>query len=267
MNSLTNLILITWNVNGMRAVSRERFRPWIEQRDPDLVFLQEIKASPEQLEDDLVCPENYQAYYFPAERPGYSGTGVWIKKSLSERIHSVQCGLGIKKYDCEGRNVFVDIDDLTIWGAYFPNGQRDHNRVPFKLDFSQMLVETAMAHGKEMQRHVIICGDVNTAHCEIDLANPKENKETTGFLPIEREWLSSFIALGFKDSFRHVHGDIKDQYTWWTYRNDCRERNIGWRLDYFFVQDSAQDRIVDVKHFKEDLGSDHCPVLLEIKSP
>ena len=267
MDTLSHLKLVTWNINGMRAVSREHFRPWIQKRDPDLVFLQEIKAFPEQFDDDLVCPEEFEAFYFPAERPGYSGTAVWVKKNLLHRVHEINCGLGIKEFDQEGRNVYIDIDDLSIWGAYFPNGQRDHNRVPYKLNFSQKLVDTALAHAESKKRKVVICGDVNTSHREIDLANPKENKETTGFLPIEREWISTFLDSGFTDTFRQIHGDIKDQYTWWTYRNDCRGRNIGWRLDYFFVQNEIRDRILNVSQFKDDLGSDHCPVLLEIKSP
>lgn len=261
------LKMATWNINGMRAVTREHFWPWLEQEQPDLLFLQEIKCTVDQLDDELVAPENYDSYYFSAERPGYSGTAVWIHHRISSRVKRIDCGLGIREFDCEGRNVFVDIDDLSIWGAYFPNGQRDHNRVPFKLNFSQTLIEKALAHAREENLKVIFCGDVNTSHTEIDLANPKENAETTGFLPIEREWISQTIESGFIDTFRTLYPDQRGAYTWWTYRNDCRNRNIGWRLDYFFAEKSLKDRIVNVVHKTEILGSDHCPVVLEINSP
>lgn len=261
------LKMASFNINGLRAVTREHFWPWLEQEQPDLLFMQEIKASPDQLDDHLIEPEQYDAYYFPAERPGYSGVAVWINHRIKSRVKEVGIGLGIQKFDCEGRSVYVDIDDLSIWGAYFPNGQRDHNRVPYKLEFSKKIFEAALAHARKNNLKAIICGDVNTAHQEIDLSNPKENKETTGFLPIEREFISSVLENDFIDCFRHLHPNTTGAYTWWTYRNDCRNRNIGWRIDYFLAEKSLSERLLTMEHRTKILGSDHCPIVLEINSP
>jgi exodeoxyribonuclease-3 len=257
------MIFTSWNVNGLRSVSTKGFELWFRKNLPDVIALQEIKATEKDIEALILSwSDVYDVHLYPAVKKGYSGTALLIKKSAAPLY--VKRGIGIPEYDDEGRLIYAEFENIIFMNGYFPNGQRDHNRVEFKLDFSRRVVALAHELHQKTNKEIIITGDINTAHCEIDLANPKANSKTTGFLPNERAFIDGMIAGGFTDVFRHFHPGIPDQYTWWTYRGDCRERNIGWRLDYFFATKNLLAKVKTVEHQHLVLGSDHCPILLEI---
>lgn len=253
--------LISWNVNGLRSVHRKDFLKWFEQENADIVCLQEIKISEDVLSDDaLKHPENYHSQWHFAHKPGYSGLGVYSKKEPNE----VRQGLGIKEFDSEGRWLELNFKNLTLINSYFPNSQRDHARLPFKLKFcsaAEKRLEQLRAEG----RQVLLCGDFNIAHKEIDLRNPKTNQDNAGFLPEERAWMDRLIhKLGWVDSFREFEKG-PEHYTWWSYRPGVRARNVGWRLDYFVTNPEEKDRLKSMEHLTQVLGSDHCPVRLTLK--
>lgn len=249
--------ITTWNVNGLRAVMGKGFRDWAQKDAADVLCLQEIKARPEQLSDDLRELPGYKSFWNPAQRPGYSGVASYVRPDSL----TVQYGLGIEEFDVEGRVIRMELaSDLLLYNIYFPNGQRGHDRVQFKLAFYYALLKqcsTLHAQGKQ----IIITGDFNTAHQEIDLANPKSNANTSGFLPEERAWIDTYLANGFTDVYRKLYPE-RIEYTWWTFITRARERNVGWRLDYFLVSDSFVPRVTDVVIQSDVLGSDHCPVSL-----
>ena len=252
--------LFSWNVNGLRAVQKKGFLEWLNTTSPDILSLQETRVHPDQLEDAIRVPEGYHTYWASAEKKGYSGVALYSKIAPK----SVQIGLGIEAYDCEGRTIVAEYDDFVFIGAYFPNGSRDHSRVPYKMlykaDFLKFCNNLRVA-GKP----VIFCGDVNTAHQEIDLARPKENIKTTGFLPQERVWIDEVITAGYVDVFRHLYPETTDAYSWWSSRSGARERNIGWRIDFFFVSDNLMPRVKGAAIHPDVMGSDHCPVSLTIE--
>ena len=252
----------SWNVAGLRACEKKGFYNWYLEDKADVVCLQETKALPEQLSDQLVNPEHHEALYAPAKKKGYSGVATWVKKGVNVK-HTI--GLGIDEFDDEGRTIISEFDDYILFNCYFPNGKRDHSRVPYKLNFSNEVKRQAMDLNKSKKKPVIITGDFNTAHHEIDLANPKTNKKSTGFLPIEREWMSEFESSGFVDLFRSLNPEENGHYTWWTYRGDCRARNIGWRIDYFWATTETRELLSDCFHQSDVLGSDHCPLSLTLK--
>lgn len=260
--SKKSLKISSWNVAGIRACEKKGFHDWVKESKPDIICLQETKALPEQLSDELVKPKDYQALYAPAQRKGYSGVSTWVKKGID---HQHTIGLEVEEFDCEGRALITEFDSFILFNCYFPNGKRDHSRVPYKLDFCRTVATKALALKKKLKKEVIITGDYNTAHHEIDLANPKTNKKTTGFLMIEREWLDEFKKLGFSDLFRHFTPEENGHYTWWTYRGDCRERNIGWRIDYFWSTNELLSKVKSCNISSEVLGSDHCPINLQVK--
>jgi exodeoxyribonuclease-3 len=252
--------ITTWNVNGLRALLRKGAWNWVQEFHPDVVCLQEIKARPDQLTNaQHTLFEPYQAVWNPAERPGYSG----VLTLTNEKEIASTLGLGIEHFDLEGRVIQTHFQDFTLFNIYFPNGGRDHSRVPFKLDFYAALLEMC-DEMHENGKQVIICGDINTAHQEIDLKNHKTNHNTTGFLPEERAWITKYLEHGFKDAFRELYPE-KEQYTWWTFIGNARSRNVGWRLDYFLVSEGLMSRVKDVVIHDEVMGSDHCPVTLEIE--
>ncbi len=253
--------IVSWNVAGLRACEKKGFYEWYLELDPDVICMQETKALPEQLSERLVTPDNHEAIYAPAVRKGYSGVATWVRKGVNVK-HTV--GLGIEEFDIEGRTLISEFDDYILINCYFPNGKRDHSRVPYKLEFSKEVARQALELKKKTKKEVVITGDYNTAHHEIDLANPKTNKKSTGFLPIEREWMDDFKEQGFTDVFRHFTPDENGHYTWWTYRGDCRERNIGWRIDYFWCTAELLKRAKACTHLTKVLGSDHCPIVLEM---
>ncbi len=252
--------LYAWNVNGIRAVHKKGFLDWLRKTDPDILFLQETKASSDQLEPELLKPEGYFTYWASAERKGYSGVALFSKIEPK----SVQLGLGIPEYDSEGRTIVAEYDDFVVLGAYFPNGGRDLTRVPYKMAYKKAFLEhcnSCRTNGKS----VIFCGDVNTAHNEIDLSRPKENVKTTGFLPEERAWMDEVVAAKYIDTFRYLYPERAEAYSWWSNRSGARDRNIGWRIDYFFVSDDLLPRIAGADIHPDVLGSDHCPVSLTLK--
>ncbi len=255
--------LISWNVNGLRACDKKGFSIWLQNELPDVLGIQETKSWPEQLDEELRNPSGYHTYFSCAKKKGYSGVALYIKDSIE--VLSVTDGLGIEEFDSEGRTLIAEFKDYVLFNCYFPNGQRDLGRVPYKLSFSREVAKQALELNKKLKKPVVICGDYNTSHQEIDLKNPKSNKKNTGFLPEERAWIDEFIAQGFNDVFRLQHPEEEGHYTWWSYRSNCRAKNVGWRLDYFFVTEDFMSSIGDSKIHFDVMGSDHCPVSLRLK--
>jgi exodeoxyribonuclease-3 len=252
--------LASWNVNGIRAAQKKGFLEWLERTQPDVLGVQETKATPEQLDEALVAPPGYTTYWATSTvKKGYSGVALYTKVEPNV----VQIGLGIDEYDQEGRTIIADYDDFTFITAYFPNGGRDHNRVPFKLAYYQAFLDYCNRRVAE-GRPVIFCGDLNTSHNEIDLARPKQNEKNTGFMPEERVWIDTYIEAGYIDIFRERNPELEGAYSWWSYRGGARERNVGWRLDYFFITPDLRPRVADVAIHADVRGSDHCPVSLTL---
>jgi len=249
--------ITTWNVNGLRAVLKKGNLSEILDFSPDILMLQEIKTRPDQIPAQLHDLWNeYQSHWFPAVRPGYSGVACFLKQAPL----SVQTGLDLPYFDDEGRAVFVRYPDFTLINAYFPSGQRDYDRVNYKLEFYAALLEICdRLH--EQEGKIVIGGDFNTAHQPIDLKNPKSNQNTSGFLPEERAWIDHYLEHGFIDAYRALYPQ-RVQYSWWTYVSNARTRNVGWRLDYFLVSASLMPKVRDVIIHEEIYGSDHCPVTL-----
>ena len=257
---MKNLRLISWNVNGIRAVYKKGFLDWFNEEKADIVCLQETKAQVDQLPKKLVNIPDYTSYFNSAERKGYSGVATYTSIEPKE----VYNGMGIEKFDVEGRLIRLDFDDFTLLNIYYPNGGMNDERLRYKLNFYNAFLDYANDL-RDNGHNLIICGDLNTAHKEIDLARPKANEDVSGFLPIEREWVTKFLDNGYIDTFRMFHENERDQYTWWSYRTRARARNVGWRLDYFFVNEEFKDN-VKASYIKSNImGSDHCPIALEIE--
>jgi len=251
--------ITTWNINGLRAALRKGTADWWDSYKPDILCLQEIRSRPDQLTADQRAQlESVHFEWNPAQRPGYSGVATF---SRPQPLAS-QTGLGEERFDIEGRVIQTRFQDFILFNIYFPNGGRDHSRVGYKLEFYAYLLEIC-DRMHEAGQQIVICGDFNTAHQEIDLKNHKQNENTTGFLPDERAWIDKYLEHGFVDSFRELYPD-REQYSWWTYRANARQRNIGWRLDYFLVSESLMPRVEDVVIHDDVLGSDHCPVTMII---
>jgi exodeoxyribonuclease-3 len=251
-----NWKLISWNVNGVRAAEKKGFLDWLASTDADVVAVQETKAHPEQLSAALLDPPGYQAAWSSAERKGYSGT-VTYSRHTSLRISE---GLGDPRFDTEGRTLIHEFEPFVFFNIYFPNGGRGPEWVAHKLAFYRRFLEVAQGYMKS-GRSVVATGDFNTAYAEIDLARPKENVSHSGFMPEEREGLGEFFQAGLVDTFRYLHPDTV-KYSWWDMVTRARERNVGWRLDYFMVSPNLKDRIVSADIHDEVMGSDHCPVSL-----
>jgi exodeoxyribonuclease-3 len=248
--------LLSWNVNGLRAIHRKGFREWFLEEGPDILCLQEIKAAADKIPGDLKEIPGYRAHFSPAERGGYSGVAAWTR--LEPR--RVNRSLEITRLDREGRMLELDFGSFVLFNVYFPNGGRSQERLQYKLDF----YETFLAYvARIKRRRVAICGDFNTAHHEIDLARPRENLKNSGFLPEERVYLDRLEEHGFTDTFRMFNAE-GGNYTWWDYQTRARERNVGWRIDYFFVSRLLKGRVSAASILPEVMGSDHCPVELEL---
>lgn len=254
------ITLSSWNVNGLRAVHRKGiFLEWLNSSRPDVLGIQETKCRPEQLPDELRNPAGYHSYWASAERPGYSGVALYSRREPLD----VRIGLGLTSYDREGRTIVADYGDFIFVTAYFPNGSRDHSRVPFKMQYNTDFLYY-IDRQRENGRAIIFCGDVNTAHREIDLARPRQNGNTTGFLPIERAWLDQVTEHGYCDTFRTLYPEQTGAFTWWSNLNAARSKNIGWRIDYFFVSSDIATKVLDASIEQDVPGSDHCPVGLTL---
>lgn len=252
--------LLGWNVNGIRAIEKKGFFEWMLKESPDVLCLQETKASPDQLTEKFLKPHGYHSCWASAEKKGYSGVAVYSKKEPL----NVTVGLGIDEFDSEGRTLMVDYGDFILFNIYYPNGGAGNKRVPFKMRFYDAFLKKVQLLQKK-GKSLVITGDVNTAHMPIDLARPKENEKNTGFLPQEREWVGQFIDAGFIDTFRHLHPEQPNHYSWWDYKTGARARNVGWRIDYFFISKDLLPRLKKAFILNDVLGSDHCPVGIELK--
>jgi exodeoxyribonuclease-3 len=252
--------LLSWNVNGLRAFYKKGAFNSIFEVDPDIFCLQETKAHPDQLPEEVRNPAGYYAYFDHSKmRKGYSGVAIFSKI----KPEKVEYSIGSFDHDQEGRMIIAYFKDFVLLNGYFPNGGEEAHRLKYKLEFYDYFlkfIEKLRKSGKE----IIFCGDINTAHNEIDIARPKENSNHTGFLRIERDWLDKVVSTGYVDTFRSLHpGKIK--YSWWDMKTFARDRNVGWRLDYFFVSPNLKDKIKKAEILDDMLGSDHCPVLLELR--
>ena len=254
-----NLSLLSWNVNGVRAAYKKGLLGFLKDESPDILCLQETKARAEQLPEDLADPAGYQAEWLWGERKGYSGVATFHKKAPLE----VRRGFDMPEFDNEGRVLTSVYEGFTLFNIYFPNGQKDASRLKFKLDFYDAFLEVVDRCRRHGEERIIVCGDVNTAHREIDLARPKENSGNSGFLPVERAWIDKLLAHGFVDTFRMFEPG-GGHYSWWDTLTRARERNVGWRLDYFFVTENLRPRVRRAFILPEIMGSDHCPVGIEL---
>lgn len=248
--------LISWNVNGLRAVLKKGFMEYLEQEDPDIICLQEIKLSSGQLEIDL---EDYHEYYNYAEKKGYSGTAIFTKQEPL----NVTYGIDMEEHDKEGRVITAEYEDFYLVTCYTPNSKRGLKRLDYRQvwedDFRKFLLNL------NKTKPVVLCGDLNVAHNEIDLANPKSNRKNAGFTDEERNKFSELLDAGFIDTYRYFYPNIPEMYSWWSYITKARDRNVGWRIDYFVVSKDFEDRLLDASIHMEQLGSDHCPVVLYLK--
>ena len=249
------LKMVSWNANGIRALAKNGLVEAVAELDADLLALQEIKATPEQLPEQLLHLPGYRAYFHPAEKKGYAGVCIY------SRVEPLQVitGLGREEFDREGRVLTLEFADFFFVNAYFPNARHGLFRLGFKLDFDREI--TAYCRKLAGEKSVVVCGDFNVAHKDIDLANPKQNEKNAGFTPEERAGMDAFLAGGFLDTFRLFNRE-PGRYTWWSYRFNARARNIGWRIDYFCVDAKSRDRVVSAAIRSEISGSDHCPVEL-----
>ncbi|NQT24077.1 exodeoxyribonuclease III [candidate division KSB1 bacterium] len=253
--------LISWNVNGIRAIQKKGFLDWFLKEQPDVLCLQETKAQSDQLDVALIEVPGYHVYFASAERKGYSGVAIYSK----EKPLNVHPGLGVAEFDGEGRTLICEYPDFTLYNIYYPNGKASPERLNYKMRFYDAFLDHANGV-KDQGKNIVICGDVNTAHAEIDLARPKENEKFSGFLPEERAWIDKFLADGYADTFRMFTKE-GGYYSWWDYKTRARERNVGWRIDYFFVSESLKSRVKDGFILKDIMGSDHCPIGIELDIP
>jgi exodeoxyribonuclease-3 len=251
--------LLSWNVNGIRAVQKKGFVEWLLKENPDMLCVQETKASSEQLSDELLNVNGYKSYFSSSiVKKGYSGVAIYTK----EEPVKVEHGFGIPRFDDEGRIIITHYKKFVLINIYYPNGKASAERLQYKMDFYDAFLEYSNKLVKAGKK-LVICGDVNTAHKEIDLARPKENSKVSGFLPIEREWLDIFFENGYVDTFRMFNSE-PGHYSWWDQVTRARERNVGWRIDYFFVSENFRKNVKDAFIMPDVMGSDHCPVGIEI---
>lgn len=251
---------MSWNVNGLRAVLKKGFMDLLKSQKPDILGIQETKLQEHQLPEEINRLSDYKNAWNFAERKGYSGTGVFFREA------PLTIKTGNFPHDIlnqEGRIIEMEYESFTLFNIYFPNGQMSEERLQYKLTFYDKCLEY-FNRIKDSGKDLVIMGDINTAHKSVDLKNPKENEDRSGFLPIERAWIDKLLESGYQDTFR-LFNQEPEQYTWWTYRFRAREKNIGWRIDYFIVNDNLVDRIVDSYILSDIFGSDHCPIGLKIK--
>ncbi|MDR0978485.1 MAG: exodeoxyribonuclease III [Lachnospiraceae bacterium] len=247
--------LISWNVNGLRAVYKKGFLDFFENEDADIFCIQETKMQEGQLEIDM---PNYEVYFNSAVQKGYSGTAVFSKASPK----NVTYGMSIEEHDQEGRIITLEYEKFYLVNVYTPNSGRELARLNYRMEWEEVF--KSYLKGLEKSKPVIVCGDLNVAHEEIDLKNPKQNRKNAGFTDEEREKIDILLKSGFTDTFRCLYPDKENSYTWWSYMANARQKDIGWRIDYFLVSDKIKEEIKEATIYKDILGSDHCPIGLEI---
>ena len=260
---MPNIRLVSWNVNGFRAVSAKPDWQWFSTVTADVVALQETKANPEQIAKEQREPDGWDAHWLSSQvKKGYSGVVIFSRKRPEVKPLHVEKELPDPAWQGEGRLLHIEYPSFHFFNVYFPNGTKDDDRLNYKMGY----YDAFLAYSEELRRNkpIVVCGDFNTAHRAIDLAHPKANEDHSGFLPIEREWMDKFIAAGYVDTFRAVHGDIPGQYSWWSYKQRARAKNVGWRIDYFFVSSELAANVRDAWIETDVFGSDHCPVGLEL---
>lgn len=248
--------MLSWNVNGIRAIGKKGFLEWLKKERPDFLCLQETKAFVEQVPEDIRTPEGYFTYWNSPKRKGYAGVAVYTVKAPIR----IEKDFSFGSFDTEGRFLALEYDDFFLINVYFPNGGASPERLKYKMDFYDRFLGYCNDRGK---KDLIVCGDFNTAHYPIDLARPKQNELNSGFLPEERAWMDRFSKAGFVDTFRENHTE-KVKYSWWDYKTRSRERNVGWRIDYFFVSRNIYPKVRKAFIMNDVYGSDHCPVGIDI---
>lgn len=255
---MSDITIITYNVNGIRSAIQKSFAQWLQEENPDIICLQETKASPDQVDMAFAQEQGYHAHWHTAEKKGYSGV-----VTLSRREPDfVSAGCGHTQYDSEGRVLRTDFGEWTLLNCYFPSGTTGEERQQVKYEFLDYFFNW-MEELKKERSKIIVVGDYNIAHTERDIHNAKSNQKSSGFLPEERAWMSKWFSSGFTDAFRWVHPD-RVEYSWWSFRANARANNKGWRIDYQSVTDNISDRVLDVRHLMDVTHSDHCPVWMKI---
>ncbi len=252
--------ILCWNINGIRAAYKHGFLEWLRQELPDILCLQETKATQEDLIPELKTPPGYLSFWNNPAKKGYCGVATYCREMPLEILKNIENA----QFDTEGRILITRYNDFTLYNVYFPNGKQNAARLQYKLSFYDAILED-MERRRQKGENLIICGDYNTAHREIDLARPKENSKISGFLPVERAWLDKIIDLGYIDVFRYFN-HLPGQYTWWDMKTRARERDVGWRIDYFFITANLLPRVTQAAILKDIMGSDHCPISLTLKT-
>lgn len=252
--------IVSWNINGIRSVASKGFETWLKSENADIICLQETRALPEQVPAGLLRPEGFYSYWNAAEKKGYSGVAIYTKIEPKE----VRYGMGIPEFDSEGRLIELDFGSWVLINGYYPNGGASDERLDYKMRFYSAFLQ----HIRNLRlagKSVILCGDLNTCHKEIDLARPKENRKVSGFLPIECAWMDDLVQAGWTDTFRHFYPQTPGRYSWWSNRGGARERNVGWRIDYFFASNDLLPKLSAADIHDQVKGSDHCPISMEIE--
>ena len=255
---MEKLKLYSWNVNGIRASIKKGIVEWINKEQPDIFCTQETKAQFHQLPESIINVSGYTSYWNSAEKPGYSGVSIHTRSKPENHEN----GMGAEEFDHEGRTLMMKFQNFTLYNVYFPNGQSKEERLKYKLEFYDEFLKIILKK-KEDGEKIVICGDFNTAHHEIDLARPKENINNSGFLPIEREWLNQLVDSGFIDCYREFNQE-SGNYTFWDTKTRARDRNIGWRIDYFFIDEQLKSNLISAEIMNGVFGSDHCPIAIEL---
>ncbi|MBX7144993.1 MAG: exodeoxyribonuclease III [Oligoflexia bacterium] len=259
--------LVCWNVNGFRSALSKGLLDFVASQAPDVLCLQEVKASPDVLEDARYKIPGFRLYHSCATKKGYSGVATWLRDGLpepSEVLHGIERPV----FDHEGRVLILRLKDFDLYNIYFPSGTTGDTRQAFKYRFLDALSDYIVRLPAQQKNRIVMCGDFNICHREIDIHHPQEatKRELSGFLPDERLWMDYFTALGFVDTFRHVHGDTRRDYSWWSFRAGSRKKNLGWRIDYFFVAKTLVSHVRSADILTKIMGSDHCPITLELQA-
>jgi exodeoxyribonuclease-3 len=253
--------IVSWNVNGYRAIAGKGFAKWFQDQNADVVGLQEVKAHEDAVDSKIKSFDGYQCYWHAAKKPGYSGTAIWTKKEPLD----YRAGIGIAEIDDEGRVQIMEFKDFTLLNCYFPNSQDERARLPYKLRFCAA-IEAFCKDQIKKGKPVMVQGDLNVAHTPLDIKNAKSNEDSPGFYIEERNWMTDFLKTGMRDVFRERNPNIPGLYTWWSYRANARANNVGWRIDYQVVSSDLVERVLEIDHQRQVFGSDHCPVWVTLRT-